>query len=78
MLELLYMTKPKISLGYLAKNMSVIIGIVFIWRGIWHVLDTIDHILFGGNHFWTGLLGVVIGLIILYVPDKDLKELGKL
>ena len=72
------MKKPKISLGYFAKNLSVIIGLVLIWRGVWYVLDAIDYWIFGGYHFWTGLLGIVIGLAILYIPDKDLKEIEKL
>ena len=72
------MAKPKITLQYLAKNISSIIGLVLIWRGVWHLLDKFDTWFFGGSHFWTALSGVVIGLIILYVPDKDLKEIEKL
>ena len=55
------MKKQKIFLGYFAKNLSVIIGLVLIWRGVWYVLDAIDYWIFGGYHFWTGLLGIVIG-----------------
>jgi len=72
------MTMPHISLGYFAKNLSVIIGIVLIWRGIWYTLDALDHLFFGGVHFWTGLLGIVLGLLVLYIPDRDLKEIEKL
>lgn len=66
------------TLGYFARNISVVLGIVLIWRGLWYVLDAIDKWIFGGSHFWTGLLGVIVGLVILYAPDRDLKELGKL
>ena len=72
------MTKPKNSVGYFAKNLAVVIGLVLIWRGIWYGLDGIDVLLFGGHHFWTALFGIVVGLVILYVPDKDLKEIEKL
>ncbi len=72
------MTKTKISLNYFAKNLSIVIGLVLIWRGVWYVLDALDIWLFGGHHFWTGILGIVAGLIVLYVPDKDLKEISKL
>lgn len=72
------MSKNKLTLSYLAKNISVVIGLVLIWRGIWHVLDALDKWLFGGSHFWTSLLGIIIGLVILYLPDNDLKEIGKL
>jgi predicted MFS family arabinose efflux permease len=48
---------------YFAKNISVVIGFVMIWRGIWYVLDAVG--------------GIVIGLLILYLPDKDPKEIEK-
>lgn len=67
-----------LNLRYLSKNLSTVLAIVLIWRGIWYLLDGIDLWLFGGNHAWTSALGVVIGLLILYLPDKDLKEIGKL
>ncbi len=72
------MTKTKISLNYFAKNLSIVIGLVLIWRGVWYVLDALDIWLFGGHHLWTAVLGIVAGLIVLYVPDKDLKEISKL
>jgi len=72
------MSKHKITLQYLAKNISIVIGLVLIWRGIWYVLDGLDKLLFDGSHTWTALIGIIIGLIILYLPDKDLKEIEKL
>ncbi len=73
-----FMNKKKISLSYLTKNISIVIGLVLVWRGIWHMLDELDRLIFGGSHLWTSLFGVIIGLIILYLPDKDLKEIKKL
>ncbi len=72
------MFRHKLTLRYLSKNISIIIGLVLIWRGIWYVLDGLDKWLFGGSHTWTALIGILIGLIVLYVPDKDLKEIEKL
>lgn len=69
--------KAKITLQYLAKNISVLIGLVMIWRGIWYLLDSIDEWFFGGSHVWTALIGIIGGLVILYLPDKDLKEIEK-
>lgn len=63
---------------YFAKNISIVIGLVMIWRGIWYVLDAIDVLFFAGGHIITAVGGIVIGLIILYLPDKDLKEIEKL
>jgi hypothetical protein len=65
-------------LPYLAKNMSVVIALVLIWRGIWYVLDGLDAKVFGGSHVLTAVGGIILGLAILYWPDKDLKEIEKL
>jgi hypothetical protein len=62
----------------LAKNISIVIGLVLVWRGIWYVLDAIDKWIFNGSHFGSAVLGITIGLLILYLPDKDLKEIEKL
>jgi hypothetical protein len=69
---------PILSLAYVARNLSIVIGLVLIWRGIWYVLDAIDYLIFGGYHMWTALGGIALGLLILYWPDKDLKEIEKL
>lgn len=71
-------TKSAMSPAYLARNLSIVIGLVLIWRGIWYVLDAVDVLLFGGYHLWTALGGIVLGLLVLYWPDKDLKEIEKL
>jgi cytochrome b561 len=68
----------KMTLPYLVKNLGIVVGLVLVWRGIWHMLDGVDMLFFGGNHIWTGLGGIVVGLLILYLPDKDLKEIQKL
>jgi uncharacterized protein YjeT (DUF2065 family) len=70
--------KHKLTLSYLSKNLSVALGLVLVWRGIWYVLDSVDKFFFDGSHFWTAVGGIVLGLLILYIPDKDLKEIEKL
>ena len=72
------MTQNKLTLSYLISNISVVIGVVLVWRGIWYILDDFDKLFFSGSHFGTALAGIIIGLVILYIPDKDLKEIGKL
>ena len=72
------MKKNNLSLQYLAKNIAVVFGIVLVWRGVWHLLDELDKWIFGGSHIWTALVGIILGLIVLYLPDKDLKEIEKL
>ncbi|QQS20474.1 MAG: hypothetical protein IPL87_02770 [Candidatus Moraniibacteriota bacterium] len=63
---------------YFAKNVWVVFGIVLIWRGLWYLLDELDRVLFGGAHFVTAVIGIIVGLFVLYLPDRDLKELEKL
>ena len=72
------MSKNRVTLQYLAKNIFIVIGLVLIWRGIWYALDIFDKLVFGGSHAWTALAGIIAGLIILYLPDKDLKEIERL
>ncbi|MBU1203074.1 hypothetical protein KKH39_03500 [Patescibacteria group bacterium] len=72
------MAKKKLTLSYLVDNLFIVVGLVLIWRGVWYILDALDLLIFNGNHSWTALGGVVLGLLILYLPDKDLKEISKL
>ena len=65
-------------LSYFSSSFAVVLGLVLIWRGIWYVLDAIDLIVFGGSHAITALSGIILGLLILYLPDKNLDELRKL
>jgi hypothetical protein len=73
-----YKTMAKLTPKYIASNLSIVLGLVLIWRGIWYLLDYLDTWLFDGSHFWTAGIGVVVGLLVLYLPDKDLKEISKL
>lgn len=68
----------KLTLSYLAKNLGIVVGLVLVWRGIWHVLDGVDIYLLDGNKMITAVGGIIVGLLILYLPDKDLKEIQKL
>jgi len=64
--------------GYFVKNVSIAIGIILIWRGVWVVLDLLDRVLFGNNHIITAVLGIIAGVVILYIPDRNLKALERL
>lgn len=72
------MKKKTLTVQYFARNISIVVGVVLIWRGIWYVLDGFDEVVFGGSHAWTAIIGIVVGLAFLYLPDKDLKEIEKL
>jgi hypothetical protein len=63
---------------YVTSNLSIVIGLVLIWRGVWYTLDSIDYALGDTTHLVSALGGIVLGLLILYLPDHDLKEIQKL
>lgn len=70
--------KNNLTISYFAKNLATIVGIVLVWRGVWYVLDEVDLLLFGGSPLYTALIGIVVGFLVLYIPDRDLKEIEKL
>lgn len=70
--------KPHHHLSYFTSSFAIVLGLVLVWRGIWYVFDAVDRAYFGGNHMITAIAGIVAGLLILYLPDKNLKELRKL
>ncbi len=70
--------KSKLTVKYLSSHVLTVFGLVLVWRGIWYVLDGIDKLFFDDSHGWTGLAGIIIGLLILYLPDKNLKEIEKI
>lgn len=72
------MARRRDLLAYFAKDVSIVVGLVLVWRGIWYVLDGIDLVFFGGHHAEIALISIVIGLLVLYLPDSDLKEIEKL
>ena len=72
------MKKSKYGLS-LKPNMNffralvVALAVIFIWRGVWNLLDMY---LIPEHPVVSSILGVVIGLMLLYLPDGDLKELA--
>jgi len=73
------MTKNKHKdFKYFVRTLSIVAGLVIVWRGIWHVLDVIEAKFFGGEMFWTAIVGIILGILLLYIPDRDLKEIEKL
>lgn len=65
-------------IGYFTRNIFIVLGLVLIWRGVWYVLDEIDILFFGESHIVTTIGGIILGFLILYLPDHDLKEISKL
>jgi len=73
-----FFIKRKNLSAYFLSNLLTIVGIVLVWRGVWYVLDELDKIFFGSSHLWTAVGGILLGLLVLYWPDKNLKEIEKL
>lgn len=64
---------------YFASNVLIVVGLILVSRGIWYVLDGIDRFLFGTtSNIFLAIGSTILGLLILYLPDRDLKEIQKL
>lgn len=72
------MVSQKMTPTRFLHTLLIVLGIVLVWRGIWYILDKLDERLFGSSHVWTAIGGIILGLIILYIPNKNLKEIEKL
>ncbi|MCF7917644.1 hypothetical protein K9L27_01395 [Candidatus Gracilibacteria bacterium] len=59
--------------GDFVRNMVIVIGIVGVWRGLW---DLLDMYLFPKNRILSDLTSLILGLLLLYLPDGSLHELG--
>lgn len=66
------------GIQYFFSSFSIVLGVVLVWRGVWYALDWFDKAYMGGTH-WVSVVGsIIVGFLILYIPDKDLSELRKL
>ncbi|MEK7133445.1 MAG: hypothetical protein AAB804_00035 [Patescibacteria group bacterium] len=68
----------KHPIKYLRENMAVALGLVLIWRSIWYALDALDIYFFGGAHMVSVVIGLAAGLLVLYLPHRNLKALERL
>ena len=72
------MKRHKNVVLYFAQNVYILVGLVLVWRGMWYALDALDKYLLGNSHILTSLGGILLGMMILYLPDHDLNEIQKL
>lgn len=72
-----FRSKDHIGIQF-AKGLYPLLGVVLIWRGVWYVLDEIDLFVFGRNHGWTSAIGIIVGLVLLYLPERNLRDIHKL
>lgn len=72
------MSKRRTVIAQLGKSLPIAVGLVLIWRGIWYMADWLDLTFFANNHLLTAVGGIVVGLLLLYLPDKNFNEIEKL
>ncbi|OGJ47328.1 hypothetical protein A2344_05325 [Candidatus Peregrinibacteria bacterium RIFOXYB12_FULL_41_12] len=53
-------------------DLVILAGVVMTWRGIWHLADLY---LFPNNEVLSSIISMVIGIILLYLPEEELKDL---
>lgn len=70
--------KKNLNVKYFSKNLFIVLGLVLIWRGLWYILDGIDIYFFDGGHVGSAVVGIFIGFLMLYLPDRNLKEISQL
>lgn len=70
--------KRRHFVSLLSNSLKTVVGLVLVWRGVWYILDYLDLTVFQGDHWYTAAGGVVLGLALLYIPDRDFKEIEKL
>ena len=62
-------------LRQIINSIYVLLGVVFVWRGVWVILDVIDHRFFGGNDELFALGLILIGIGLLYLHDHRYDKL---
>lgn len=70
--------KQESTLRYIGKNIAIVLGLVLVSRGIWYLLDELDLFLFGGANIVTAIIGIFVGLLLLWLPEGDLREIENL
>ncbi len=67
--------KVREHLHHCAKSISCVSGVVLIWYSIWWFIDYLEDLFFVGHEGWLALIAFIVGIGVLYLPDKDLNEL---
>lgn len=64
------MSSPlKRLLRQMVNSLYVILGVVFVWRGAWVILDVVDHRYFGGNDVLFAVFLIAAGIWFMYLHD---------
>jgi len=66
------------QINHLTENIPIAIGIILIWRGVWVLLDLLDKWLFGNDHAVTAIVGILLGVLVMYLSDPNLESLERI
>lgn len=55
-------------------TLATVALVIMVWRGVWGLLD---HYLFPNDLFLSYSISAVVGVVLLYLNDFSLKELGE-
>lgn len=53
-------------------SLVVVVAVVMVWRGVWNLLDMY---VFPEQPILSNVVCIVVGLVLLYLPDQDLNAL---
>ncbi len=58
---------------YFFRDIVIVVGVVLVWRGTWYLIDMY---FLPGHPVWSSVLGILLGLFLLYLPSGDLAHLS--
>ena len=58
---------------HFVRNLVIAIGVVLVWRWVWHLADVY---LLPQHPVWSSIVSLIVGILILYLPDGTLEHLG--
>ncbi len=66
------MKSKKSSLDPNIRILVEVTGVILVWRGIWALTD---RYLFPDNPDLSAIISIILGIIIIYIENKNLKDL---
>lgn len=67
--------KVREHLHHCTKSISCVLGVVLIWQGIGLLLEYVQEHFIVGHEVLLAIGCLVLGFLILWLPDKNLDEL---
>lgn len=71
------MSKQKVPVSWKPRarivwTLMVVFAVVLVWRGIWNLADMY---FFPGDPLFSNIASILVGALIIYLPDRSLKDL---